>query len=124
MPLNQIVSFSDMLTVTKVFTVGILIMGMIGYGGLLIAMYFFDKKRETRATLEKSPELSFGLPFSAIASFGVVALLESTGNGNDTAGNLSFKAFGLDFNGPAGPVTLWLLCFGAFVLAIKHLRRV
>lgn len=34
---------------------------------------------------------------------------------------LSFKAFGLEFTGPAGPVSLWVICYLAMAASMKLL---
>ncbi|MBV9286801.1 MAG: hypothetical protein JO288_03095 [Hyphomicrobiales bacterium] len=58
-----------------------------------------------------------------MAAFAIVTILlrafPSSQAGNDS---LSFKAFGLEFSGPSGPITLWLMCFLGFVIALKLLR--
>jgi hypothetical protein len=94
---------------------------------------------------------TFGLPFCAVAAFGIVGLFEwhspaevegtrgsegeaakatedaakekaprgKPSKGKDVASKVSFKAFGLEFSGPAGPVTLWVLCYLALVGSVR-----
>jgi hypothetical protein len=58
-----------------------------------------------------------------ISAFAVVAVLLRAFPPNLGVDNaLSFKAFGLEFSGPSGPITLWLICFLGLVVALKLLR--
>ncbi len=58
-----------------------------------------------------------GLPFAAGVAFCLVTVLEIR------SGKVEFKAFGLDFTGPSGPVVLWVLCFLAMVGAYSMLWK-
>jgi hypothetical protein len=77
-----------------------------------------------------APAQTIGLPCSAVAALAIVAILLRTispQNGvaaaaGGNAQNLSLTAFGLEFSGPSGPVTLWLMCFLGFVIALRLLR--
>ena len=66
---------------------------------------------------------NLGIPCAAISAFAIVTVLWSRfpppTNATDP---FSLKAFGLEFNGPSGPITLWLLCFLEFIVALKLLR--
>ncbi len=62
---------------------------------------------------------TFGLPFCAVAAFGIVGLFEWHSRAKLEEGKLSFKAFNLEFSGPAGPVTLWVLCYLVLVGSIR-----
>jgi hypothetical protein len=58
-----------------------------------------------------------------MSAFAIVAvLLKAFPPATNAAGQLSLKAFGLEFSGPSGPITLWLLCFLGFVIALRLLR--
>jgi hypothetical protein len=59
----------------------------------------------------------FGLPISAVTAFAVVSLLEQLAPA--TSGKMEFKAFGLHFSGPAGPVTLWVVVYLVLVASMK-----
>ncbi|WP_020482710.1 hypothetical protein [Methylomonas sp. MK1] len=111
-----------MLSILKVLAVTILMLGVLVYGGLIVGIYHYGMWPQIKTGWEKAPYLCFGLPCSAIASFGIVSMLELASDSKETE-KLAFKAFGLDFSGPAGPVTLWILCFVAFVWAIKTLAK-
>lgn len=114
-------TFLPPLLLLKIMTVVILLLGIIVYSVFIVGIYFFGRWQETKQTLESMPNLAFGLPFSAVASFGIVSLLVEATPSSGT--QLEFKAFNLAFTGPAGPVTLWVLCFTAFVMAIKTLSK-
>ena len=57
-----------------------------------------------------------------MAAFAIVAVLLQAFPAANAEGQLTFKAFGLEFTGPSGPITLWLLCFLTFVFALRLLR--
>jgi hypothetical protein len=62
----------------------------------------------------------FGLPLSGITAFAIVCVLERISPAQkDKDGTLSFKAFGLEFSGPAGPVTLWVVCYLVLVASMR-----
>ena len=70
-----------MLVVIKWGIVIVLFLGIIAYCWLLAQAYLFGKT-QTKEMLERSPAHSFGLPFSAVASFGLVTILDTALNGN------------------------------------------
>jgi hypothetical protein len=100
-------------------------MGVFGY---IIALGFAVYGRNTlsvrlRTWFETAPAQNLGLPSAAAAAFAIVAiLLHAFPPLPDEHGVLAFKAFGLEFSGPSGPITLWLMCFMGFVFALKLLR--
>ena len=80
-------------------------------------------REQLRGWFVAAPAQNIGIPCAAISAFAVVAVLLRTfppTPGVD--GPLGFKAFGLEFSGPSGPITLWLVCFLGFVFALKLLR--
>jgi hypothetical protein len=69
------------------------------------------------------PAQNLGIPCAAISAFAIVAvLLSAYSPSSDASGQLAFKVFSLEFSGPSGPITLWLMCFLGFVVALKLLR--
>lgn len=68
---------------------------------------------------EAGPTNVFGLPIAGGAAFGIVTLFEHLSSSRKEAGEISFKIFGAEFSGPAGPTTLWLACFLTLLLGIK-----
>ena len=66
------------------------------------------------------PSYMFGLPISAAIAFAIVALLDTLAPAStDTSGKLEFKAFGLTFSGPAGPVTLWISVYLTLIASMQ-----
>jgi hypothetical protein len=103
--------------------------GLLGYAVALALAAFYSKDPGSKgaklaAWFTAYPAQNLGLPCAAISSFAIVALLmtASSACSNATASALQFKAFGLEFTGPSGPITLWLMCFLGFVFALKLLR--
>jgi len=98
----------------QITAVVVLVAGVVLYAAMLFGAWLnwpawlepFKKQ------VEANPGYLIGLPVSAVAAFGIVSVLEIG------AGKLEFKAFGLDFTGPAGPATLWLVCYIALVGSI------
>jgi hypothetical protein len=103
--------------------------GLIGYlAALAIAGFVSGAPGSLSARLRSwfvsAPAQNIGIPCSAISAFAVVAVLlkvfpPSVGTGEV----MVVKAFNLEFSGPSGPITLWLMCFLGFVMAMKLLRN-
>ena len=106
----------------------IVALGLFGYGvALLMAAFFSGEEGSIGARLAfwfgAAPAQNLGIPCAAISAFAIVsALLKTFPPSPDEKGQLGFKAFGLEFSGPSGPITLWLMCFLGFVFALKLLR--
>ena len=98
----------------KQLTIVMFVLGLGGYG-VLVLLYFCNVQ-EVRALFDAKPACTFGLPLSGAAALGLVSFLEQA-----AGGNLEFKAFGLQFTGPGGPVTLWVVCYLTLVGSIKLL---
>jgi hypothetical protein len=102
--------------------------GLVGYAlALLLATFFSGKPASLGARLAGwftgAPAQNLGIPCAAISAFAITAvLLRAFVPATDPGSPLNLKAFGLEFSGPSGPITLWLMCFLGFVLAIKLLR--
>lgn len=94
----------------------ILFGGMVVYAWLLVRA-FVRHEKPIRDMLETSPGHSLGMPFSAVAAFGIVVLLQV----GDSGHSMDFEAFSLKFSGPAGPATIWGFCFSLFVFATRLL---
>ncbi len=77
---------------------------------------------DIKAEISGAEPIVVGVPISAVAAYIIVTLLlHSFPPSKDQSGQIFFKFIGLEFSGPAGPVTLWLACFIAFVGAISKL---
>jgi hypothetical protein len=106
----------------------IVAIGLAGYVTALILAAFFPGALDGRgaqlaAWFTVAAAQNIGLPCAAISAFAIVAaLLKAFPPSTDARGQLELKAFGLEFSGPSGPITLWLMCFLGFVLALKLLR--
>jgi hypothetical protein len=102
--------------------------GLLGYAVALALAAFFSKKAGSTgarlaAWIKTATAQNLGIPCAAISAFAIVAaLLKAYPPQLNETGQLEFKAFGLEFSGPSGPITLWLMCFLGFVLALKLLR--
>jgi hypothetical protein len=102
--------------------------GLFGYAvALVLAAFFSGYEGSPGARLAywftTAPAQNLGIPCAAVAAFAIVAsLLKVFPPSSDEKGQLELKAFGLEFTGPSGPITLWLMCFLAFVFALKLLR--
>lgn len=74
--------------------------------------------RTFKKAVESNPKANVGLPVSAVSAFAVVSafwpLMPRHGEGE-----LELEVFSLTFTGSSGPITLWVLCFLAFVVAMK-----
>jgi hypothetical protein len=102
--------------------------GLLGYAVAVALAAFASGAQGTlsarlRGWFETAPAQNLGLPCAAISAFAIVAvLLRAFPPPSNENGAFAFKAFGLEFTGPSGPITLWVICFLAFVAALKLLR--
>jgi hypothetical protein len=101
----------------------VLVFGVIIYGTLALVAYTLNPSQLTdfRRMLDGDRLNSLGIPCCAIAAYGIVTALLHTFPPAEHGGQITLKAFGLEFTGPAGPITLWLACFLSFIGAIKLL---
>lgn len=58
---------------------------------------------------------TIGIPAAYVFSFLIVAIFEST------AGKVKFEVLALKFEGAAGPIVMWVLCFLAIASSIRFL---
>ncbi len=121
-----------LIEIAPVLVVALVAVGVIGYLiALALAVYMPARQvansnsviARIRRWFEVAPAQNLGLPCAAVSAFAIVAvLLHAFPAGPNVNGVLAFKAFGLEFSGPSGPITLWLMCFLGFVVALKLLR--
>jgi hypothetical protein len=115
-------------TYAPALAIAVVAIGLVGYAAALVLAAFFPERLSGRGArlaswLTASPAQNLGLPCAAISAFAIVtALLRAYPLSTVANGQLEFRAFGLEFSGPSGPITLWLMCFLGFVLALKLLR--
>ena len=120
--MNSLVDYAPSLAIAAVTV------GLLGYALALALAAFFSKKAGSTgarlaAWIKTATAQNLGIPCAAISAFAIVAaLLKAYPLELNAAGQLQLKAFGIEFSGPAGPITLWLMCFLGFVIALKMLR--
>ena len=120
--MNRLTEYSPRLAI------GFVALGLFGYAvALVLAAFFSGEAGSVGARLAvwftSAPAQNLGIPCAAISAFAIVAsLLKAFPPPSDEKGRLDLKVFGLEFSGPSGPITLWLMCFLGFVIALKLLR--
>jgi hypothetical protein len=104
----------------RIILTGLLTLGIVIYA-ILVLFYALGWWQRATDLLTSAPRAyMFALPICAIAAFGVVGLLQSLATGDKPADEkLSFTAFGLEFTGPAGPVTLWVVVYLVLVCSMR-----
>jgi hypothetical protein len=116
-----------LIQIAPALAVAVVILGVAAYLIVLgLAAFGSHRAHSTasrlRAWVASAPAQNIGLPAAAMSAFAVVAILLRAFPPADANGPLSLKAFGLEFTGPSGPITLWLLCFLGFAVALRLLR--
>lgn len=96
---------------------GLFILGVVIYG-LMLLLYWFNLGR-VRPMFDSNPSATFGIPIAAAAAFAVVVVLSKA----SPEGMLKFTAFSLKFEGPSGPITLWVITYLNLIGSLKLLRR-
>lgn len=108
-----------------VFIVAILFgLGIFLYFVALGLAFILDLKCLSNFNAIAKSNLAFniGIPASGISAFGIVSVFWSAFPQHGEAGSpLDLKFLDLQFSGPSGPITLWVLCFLAFVFAMHLL---
>jgi hypothetical protein len=101
----------------------ILISGLVIYLVMVFLSYTpLGWFKELNKAVSATEALAIGIPCATVAAFGIVALLLRMFPPDTVSGSITIKLFGAEFTGPAGPVTLWLMCFLAFIFAVKTLH--
>ena len=93
------------INVTKMVTIALLVVGMVVYG--LILLLFALGLPRAAELVESWPPQALKVPMAGISAFGIVSFLERP----NPKGELEFKAFSLEFTGPAVPATIWVVVF-------------
>jgi hypothetical protein len=112
------------LEITKQVVIVVSVFGVVMYAGLLLG-YALGNKRAKDILGRGNPSFMFGLPISAAIAFAIVCVFETVAPGTAAAadgGKLSFTAFGAAFTGPAGPTTLWVVCYLTLVASMRILN--
>ena len=98
----------------------ILVLGVAIYGVMLVigTLGWSYVPAGFMESVKSNYVLKIGIPITAMASYGIVVFLLRVFDQNGTGSQLIMKFAGMEFTGPAGPVTLWLVCFLSFTFAI------
>jgi hypothetical protein len=137
------------INLARVILVFILVAGIMIYALMMLRYALIGPVKRQKTLLASAPPVyMFALPISAVTAFGVVALLMTLATGKPSYENtrsadaasavsppaqpankdkdkekdaekLTFKAFNLEFSGPAGPVTLWIVIYLTLVASIR-----
>ena len=116
--------------VGKIFHAVILFISALSFAAYIVVMFiayvFNDPDNPNRIIrLTGGKELyNLGLPAAAAGAYAIVALLLHVFPPEKHRDSIKFKAFGMEFTGPAGPITLWVVCFLTIILAIWVLSGV
>jgi hypothetical protein len=95
------------------------VVGLVGY--LVVGVLALFGVESLRQLLLDNPRANIGIPCSALAAFVVVSTLWAAFPPKKTDGQMQVKILGLEFTGPSGPISLWVVSFLAFILAIRLL---
>ena len=109
---------SSFIDAMKQGVIAIFFIGLAAYAVMLL-LYIFGVQ-DVVTLLDKKPAYTFGLPICGATAFAIVCVLEKVTPAKENgAGKLEFKAFGLTFSGPAGPATLWVVCYLVLVASMR-----
>src|SRR5271166_2308927 len=96
-----------LIEIAPALAIAVVAVGIAAYLVILgLAAFGSKESNSTAARLRtwvgSAPAQNIGLPAAAMAAFAVVAILLHAFPPADSNGQLSFKAFGLEFTGPSG----------------------
>jgi hypothetical protein len=120
-------AMNTLIVIAPALAVAVVALGIAAYLVILGLAAFGSKEPNSmagrlRTWVVSAGAQNIGLPAAAMAAFAVVATLLRAFPPTDANGQLSLRAFGLEFTGPSGPITLWLICFMVIVIALRLLR--
>jgi hypothetical protein len=115
--------FDSFVGLMKQGIVSLFFLGLLVYSAQMAAYAFgWSWAPAFMNNRDKIPYL-FALPICAITAFVVVCVLDQFAPATkDSSGKLEFKAFGLTFSGPAGPITLWIACYLTLVASMQLVK--
>jgi hypothetical protein len=99
----------------------LVIIGLVGFV-IVCSVAVFGGPETLNSILMKNPAANVGIPCSALAAFVIVSTLLKVFPPKEDGGPLMLKFFGLEFTGPAGPISLWIACFLALILSVNMLK--
>jgi hypothetical protein len=110
----------NVINVMRQGVIGALVLGIFIYAVFMLLYALGWSETATKLMTSGDPSYMFGLPISGVTAFAIVSLLERIApSTKDPSGKLEFKAFGLTFSGPAGPVTLWIVVYLVLVTSMR-----
>jgi hypothetical protein len=86
-------------------------------GALLVFVIGQWNNPAIRKVVIEHLQAAVGLPVAGVFAFLLVALFRTT------EGRIQFEVVGLKFDGAAGPIIMWILCFLAITVSIRLLWR-
>lgn len=99
----------------QVTGVSLFLLGLVVYARLLWRAYV-KADPQLLALFQAHVAHNLGLPVAGLTAFSLVVTLEVA------AGTIKVDAWGLKFEGAAGQLLFWILCFLAIVSAMKALK--
>jgi hypothetical protein len=84
-------------------------------GVLLVFVIQQWNNKEVREIVTAHLQATVGLPVAGVFAFLLVALFRTT------EGRIRFEVIGVKFDGAAGPIIMWVLCFLAITVSIRML---
>lgn len=109
------------IALAQIIAIILLFLGLLIYGFMLF-VYSLGLSDRIVDIVNNWPSKAFDIPMAGIVAFGIVSLLQSSkDNTNHQNNSLYFKAFSLEFTGPAVPTILWVFVFLSIVISFKLL---
>ena len=109
----------DMGRFLHVILLSISILAFVGYVVVMFIAYVYNPAwlESLRSAAMGEERFAIGVPVSAAAAYVVVALLLHIFPPEKRDDSITFKVFGMEFTGPAGPVILWGVVFLSLIVA-------
>lgn len=96
----------------------LLVIGMIGYISFVIFNLVFRWNSKQSQAILNAATHTIGIPASAVAAFALVWLLPAF-----SGDEIIIKTKFLEISGTTSQIILWIICFFAFILVVRILRR-
>ena len=109
-PQSQSEKWSGIFARITAFAILLIIVGIL----LVFVVQQWDNP-EVHKLVMAHLQAAVGLPVAGVFAFLLVALFRTT------EGRIRFEVVGLKFDGAAGPIIMWVLCFLAITVSIRML---